>query len=286
MQGRRRKIRCIWSTNGDGAGNSSERQVCEPCETTGRKCVPQINRAPTSSVSRLTARDRIGNLEREIASLSALVREQRTTRPDVIEDQLHSDSPSEHGSERVGDIQDVEAASPPSHLRLIFGGLIVGADAGLDTDVKQRLDALLTRFNQEAKRELQQLIPSREEINHIADYAPGWMSMYYALFPACSDIRTRDQLMAAYNEMHDPQVRPVTLASFLLSTAITAQQVPYNLSIRGRKSCGKFVDDVSRVVERTVVANNAVAGTVGGLAVILLFIRLLDLALSSRMSLV
>lgn len=212
-----------------------------------------------------------------MASLAAVVRDRQTT---------FSGTPSVSGADNAlfdeleGELDsgEIEGASPPSHLRLLFDNFEQETpESGGSSDTGQEVDRLFTSLMQIARAKLQQLLPSIEEVALIADYASDWMSLYYTLFPAFFAFRTGDQLVSNHERMLEQDVHPVELARYLLSIAITAQQVPVqNMSVSLYRGHGvtRFVDAVCRTVEHNIIGNNALVGTLEGLETAMLYVRL------------
>ncbi|RDW71638.1 hypothetical protein BP6252_08201 [Coleophoma cylindrospora] len=271
---RRRKVRCIWPTAARGSA-PNDRDSCRNCATHGRSCVPQLVRSGDSDHVRPTARDRIERLEREVALLTGVVRDQNalpSPRPQQIGagDNTYSD-------ELEMDRAPISGATGPSHLRFLFNNFLVNTPENEKSKADQQSSRLLEECMNRARLRLQSLIPTREEVTAIATYASAWMPLYHALFAPICALESAEQLIVYYDQAHDSSVQPVALAMFLLSVAITVQQVPPDdISSSFYKGLGtrSFVEDVSRAVDATIVANSAIAGTVQGLETTMLIARL------------
>lgn len=83
-------------------------------------------------------------------------------------------------------------------------------------------------------------------------------------------------MLAKYESVQDVQAHPCAVAVCLLAIAITVQQTPASVApkLKGIKDLQAFPREVSAVVEQTIVADNALGGTVEGLEATLLFLRL------------
>ncbi|KAK4539351.1 hypothetical protein LTR36_011008 [Oleoguttula mirabilis] len=238
--------------------------------------MPQLQRSPAAT--RIPARDRIGHLERTVASLVTLVRTKSHAPPPS------GTRPSGNGgggafSNDLGDElerPEVDETTPPSHLRLLFDDFKAGPQDHEDIDGDRRSMRLVKSSIDMARVQLQPLLPSREDVLQIAKYASDWMTLYHTLFPAFFAFHTGDGLIVHYDRMHNDDVDPVTLAVYLLSLAITAQQVPPNTiptQFHGGQGVPRFVDAVCRAVEHTIVGNDALAGSVEGLEAAMLYVR-------------
>ena len=84
-------------------------------------------------------------------------------------------------------------------------------------------------------------------------------------------------MLLQYEKLQDPNTDPVVIASLLLSVAITVQQAPGDTAGHAAESIGdapSFIKNVSDSVERIIISDDAIAGTVEGIEVTLLFLRL------------
>jgi len=120
-------------------------------------------------------------------------------------------------------------------------------------------------------------MPSREDMIAIASHATSWLDLYYALFPMINLTRTSDEMLSQYDKLQVPDADPVALGALLLSAAITVQQTP-NVTIgrvaRNIRDADLFIKDVSDTVERIIVSDDALAGSLEGIETSLLFLRL------------
>ncbi|KAH8652236.1 hypothetical protein BX600DRAFT_472166 [Xylariales sp. PMI_506] len=311
---RRRKIRCTWPLPPPPASRGGlrveERTACNRCVARGLNCLPQLRqaRAPPSATANVTgasaetaarggsARDRLGVLEQQMASLAALVRDRSGREGLQVSSSTSSEDPHQQtppslrhvvvqgGMENIGneldgrgDIGDTN--NPPSHLRFLFDDFdllqLGDADNGAGVQRSIRTSDDYTRI---ARVNLQALLPSRDEIQSIAGFASDWMVLYHSLFPAYFTFRSGEQLVSSYDRMRHPEAHPVVLSMYLVSVAITTQQLgPEGVDPTFWRGHGesKFVSAVCRVVSRTVVENDTLLATVQGVEAAMLFIRLL-----------
>jgi hypothetical protein len=89
-------------------------------------------------------------------------------------------------------------------------------------------------------------------------------------------IKTGDEMLLQYDKLQDPGADTVAIASLLLSVALTVQQSPDNTAGRAAESikdASSFVKNVSDAVERIVISDDAIAGTLEGIETTLLFLR-------------
>ncbi len=183
-----------------------------------------------------------------------------------------NDDTSEHSNS--GDVKD---SRPPYHLRLLF------EDFGMySTDIENGHaptppDTKFKQFVKTAREKMQSLLPSREEIEQLVGFAPSWMALYHTLFPTFFTLRAGQHFVTDYDRMHDPDVDPIVLAMYILSVAITVQQICPELvapAFFHGQGVASFVAVVCQVVGQTVIANDALVGTVQGIETAMLYFRL------------
>lgn len=182
---------------------------------------------------------------------------------------------SDLGSEQTLRYSEMEGTSPPTHLSLLFDSF-----SSVLPDVRHgKMDRQTPQIPwlSLARTKLGRLLPSREHIATISGYAEAWMAVYYELFPTSSTLCKAASFLADYDKMLDPQAQPATLAKYLLSVAITAQQIPSNnvpADLYGSQGVENFVEAVCGAVDDKIVSSNALAGTVEGLEAAMLYVRL------------
>jgi hypothetical protein len=120
---------------------------------------------------------------------------------------------------------------------------------------------------------MRRLIPSREDMLTITAHASSWLSLYNALFPMINLTKPSEEMLAHYDKVQDPNTDPVSIGALLLSVAITVQQAPDD-TIESIGDAFSFIRDVSDSVERAVISDDALAGTLEGIETMLLFLRL------------
>lgn len=83
-------------------------------------------------------------------------------------------------------------------------------------------------------------------------------------------------MLAKYESVQDAQAHPCAVAVCLMAIAITAQQTPAHIAskLKGIKDLQAFPREISSVVEETIVADNALGGTIEGIEATLLFLRM------------
>jgi hypothetical protein len=101
-----------------------------------------------------------------------------------------------------------------------------------------------------ARRALQKLIPSKEEVLDIARSAFKWLILLQTLLPQPFTITSEQEMVESYEAMHQPDVHALYLASWLLAIAITARQQEHNPDRELQKS--QWWSNFSRAVSDTV----------------------------------
>jgi hypothetical protein len=106
-----------------------------------------------------------------------------------------------------------------------------------------------------------------------------WLQMISTMLPQPSAPSSQQVLLERYDEMCQPEVDVVALASWLLTVAITAQQIPQennntpptSLSSQRRLAFSRAVSDT---VESMVLSHDRLVGTIPGLGLGIHFVRL------------
>lgn len=84
-------------------------------------------------------------------------------------------------------------------------------------------------------------------------------------------------MLSQYDKLQNPNADPVAIAALLISVAMTVQEAPNDTTGRAAESirdASLFVKDVSDSVERIVISEDILAGSLDGIQTTLLFIRL------------
>ncbi|KAI1611865.1 hypothetical protein EDD36DRAFT_419735 [Exophiala viscosa] len=250
--------------------------ACVECTKHSRSCVSQSVQPRASSARHTSAKQRISQLEREMASLSELVRDKQNpltgsktpgfgpTPPDELEDEPYD--------------EDVDDTRPPAHLQLLFDHLDGEDRTSKHQTLGQPSRGASEAVKRNARSRLQLLLPSADEVWQVTEFAPAWMSFYHSLFPTFFAYRTGEQLRLNYDPMCSPDARPTSVAMYLVYLAITSQQLPTDRMVQGPfakyRSVEDFVDSVCTTVRETIVDNDDFAGTEEGLELTVIFIRL------------
>ncbi|KAK3710984.1 hypothetical protein LTR37_010005 [Vermiconidia calcicola] len=267
---RRRKLRCIFE--------DESKHICRNCEARGRECVLQVLAGRNGESTGVTSRDRIGHLEQSVSSLWTVVRELRKEVGHSPNEGAQSDEVPVEQSTADGEseVSDNEPMNPPPHLQQLFDNEFLdsrGVD-GLSSEAStdKASDAAIAR----ARRRLQALLPSEDDLRAISEPAVRWMHLYNSMFPTMTSCTSGDEMLAQHHAMQDAAANPMNIAALLISIAITLVQRPSDALPRlsGIKDSTKYVRQLSEAVEETIVHNDDLAGTITGIETTLLYIRL------------
>ena len=192
-------------------------------------------------------------------------------------EQSHETEGSDGGDSSASDIL---IADQPSHLRSLFQNDCLSVDARRQNErlEDKRVKASVNLLNT-ARRALQMLIPSKDEVSDMARSASKWLTLLHTMLPHPFTARTQQEIVERYDIMCSPDVDAISVASWLLIIVITAQQAPGehgSLDFQSRRSRGwlRFSSAVSNTVETTILSHDRLIGTVQGLAMAMHFIRL------------
>ncbi|KAH6879555.1 hypothetical protein B0T10DRAFT_413088 [Thelonectria olida] len=277
---RRRKVACSWS--------SELVSICRRCEERGSECIPQVSSSPSTSKPPSATRDRVKRLEQHVVSLTKAVRTleaklgyQATSAgasPMIIQEDV---SGSDAISDNDFEVSDGAAIQPPPYLNSLFDNNFISYhhhDTGNGASLPN--DKALVRLSDVARATLQPLIPPKDSICALASHASEWLLLLQILFPLDLVNTSGDDIVLQYEDMKQPSVDPNHLASWLISVALATEQMP-----RGTPSpslmpnCNwpdntpRFSDAVVEAVERVIVAQERLSGTVQGIETALSLIR-------------
>jgi hypothetical protein len=110
----------------------------------------------------------------------------------------------------------------------------------------------------------------------IAKFADTWLTLYRSLFPTRSVTQGGHELIYRHDEMTASDVEPTALAVWLISIAITVQQVPQDVAdqLSGIKSPAQYCKAVSDTVNHAVLMHDSLLGTLDGIETALHSLRL------------
>lgn len=176
---------------------------------------------------------------------------------------------------------ELAAAHQPTHLRQLFDNDLLDSQTPNDPEWQdhdyRNARPAVEKYLNIARRELQRLLPSREDVSAIAGFTFPWMSIYVAMFPHIRMQTTAKEMLDQYDELCSPNANPMSLANLLISMALTIRQIPAN-DVRslapGLRNVARFVAEVSETIDRTIASNDTLAATLDGIETSLLFTRL------------
>lgn len=168
---------------------------------------------------------------------------------------------------------ELSPTNHPSHLRQLFDNDLLNSREPGNSSLKHRDSILLA----EARRQLQKLIPTREDVTTITRFSGPWMSIYITLFPQVRTLTNPEETVARYDEICAADANPLFVANVLISLALTIRQIPdhdMNPLVPGIPNSSRFIEDVSETVDRTIVSNDILASTLEGIETSLHYSRL------------
>jgi hypothetical protein len=271
--GRRRKIRCIQSFE--------NAQTCRRCEEQGLECIAQTHTSGSTRTQRLSSKQRVAQLESKVLSLTETVRQmqeklnvQATQNDDMSLEQLFEDNgPGISVSEQ-------SIAEQPFHLRLLFQNDWLSVEGPSESRARQGHGITSTaHLLAVARKSLQVLIPSKDEIFKNSDSASEWLSMLQSFFPLPCGTTRGEEVVAGYEEMHSPNVDPIKLASWMITVAMITEQLPQEnvrmgIRLNNRQRHSSLSKAISATVEIKVLAYDTMTGSIEGLSLLMQFIRL------------
>jgi hypothetical protein len=265
---RKRKLRCSRS--------SETAESCRRCEERFLECVPQTLSSPSTSKPSRKTRDRISWLEGKVQHLTEAVRDlQRPTvgtDPDLI--LQYSASDSEAGE--TDTCSDIALPMRPSYLNALFNNSILNSS---DNDAMSRSSTVATQLSSATTAALQSLVPVKEQVILLADASSGWLTLLHDVFPIMTDIKSGVEIVSRYDDVLRPTAKTLTVASWLLIVAITAQhsagsQHQIIVRNRGPMNGPAYSRMVAESVERTAVTRDQSMTSVDGIATMALLVRL------------
>lgn len=206
----------------------------------------------------------------------------------ILEEQAASGETLDDDTPASSDTDDSEPdgfnllpSTQPSHLRQLFDNGLLDAqdsrDASWQTSDYSGYQSASKTFLTVARRQLQSILPPRDDVATIAGFSFPWMSIYNALFPRIRFMATAEEMLAQYDELCTPNANPMSLANLLISLALSIRQIPeadLKPLVPGIPDVSRFIGDVAEVVDRTIASNDTLAATLEGIETSLLFIRL------------
>lgn len=283
ITGRRRKLRCSWTTE--------QASKCRRCEERNLECVAQT--ASVSTGTKLSSKDRIGRLESRVDQLTRVLGaiESRIshlppaqyTPDESLQAQATvagSDNEETEDDEDVSERDDIVVQDDQHGMRGLF------QNEWLETVTPKSPEARQVKLVKDpedpdlahAKLKLQALIPDREDVLVLAGHVTGWSKFVAAIFPSFSLPPNEEQIISSYDQMKSPSVDTWFLANWLLVLALCAQQVPQDSSspsqlLQSMRKRYLFANTVADTAEATLLSHDRLLGTIKGLEISPSFLR-------------
>ena len=245
-----------------------------------------------SEIVARSSRARIGDLESQVTQLWANVSDLRDKvgcaptaaaagqAPTASHPQDNPDYPdSDNESCSTISASGLPPTSPPTHILQLFNNRVLAVDANAATNAarpSENAPSSPHKSNTSRHSALRDLLPAKEDMDNIMASATPWLSLY-ALCPMINPTRSSHEMLTQYEDLQDPDADPVALAALLLSVAITVQQAPSDTSghaSRSIKDPASYIKLVSDTVERHVISDETLSGSLEGVKTSLLFLRL------------
>ncbi|KAL4737658.1 hypothetical protein BDV11DRAFT_151753 [Aspergillus similis] len=272
---RRRKVRCVRIPE--------DAPTCRQCAERNTACVAQTSSSRPRQANRLPSRYRIAQLESQVSRLTKAVNDIEVKlggNPSIQLDQTAAHTPGSDESDAESTTSEILIAEEPSHLRSLF------QNDWLTVDTQRRNEQLQERrvkasahLAERVRPALQKLIPTKEQTAEMLVCTYDWMQMVHTMLPQPSVPSSSQDILDHYDEMCRTDVDIIALASWLLTLAITAQQVPQGGESPDTPSMGArrriyFARNVSDTVESLILTHDRLVGTLQGLGMCIHFIRL------------
>ncbi|KAF5535519.1 Zn(II)2Cys6 transcription factor (Eurofung) [Fusarium mexicanum] len=273
---RRRKIRCVRIPE--------DSPTCRQCVERNTSCLAQVSKSRTRQAQRLSSRYRITQLESQVTQLTKTINDIQAKLGGEsilhLEQQIDQ-SPVSDGSDDESTNSEGLIAEESSDFRSLFHNDILSSDTGQQHEqISERRTKVMVSLCERVRPALQRLIPSKEETAEMLVVTFDWLQMLASLLPQPAAANSNQALLARYDDMCRPDVDVVELASWLLTVAITAQQIPQESRDMKPQSLGSsrrlhFSRAVSDAIETLVLSNDRLVGNIPGLGLGLHFVRLL-----------
>ncbi|KAI7968142.1 hypothetical protein EIK77_010312 [Talaromyces pinophilus] len=177
-------------------------------------------------------------------------------------------------------MSDVLATEPPSHMRSLFQNHWLSVDTGRAIEsLHERKAKASAHILDTARETLQKLIPSKSEVSQIVRSAPSWLDLLHTLLPQPFAVESQQEILECYDEMCKPDTDAISLATWLISIAITVQEIPQGSNslspqLNECRKYSRFPRLVSEVIESTLICYDRLICTVKGLGMAMHFVRL------------
>ncbi|THC91998.1 hypothetical protein EYZ11_008528 [Aspergillus tanneri] len=248
-----------------------------------RKGTKSCTECSLQQPQRLPSRYRISQLESKVANLTKFIHDVEAKFGNQPAQTSGSTAGRGLESDDLGDDSsgsDIDASHQPAHIRSLFQNdwLSVDAHRQLDQPQDRRVKVPTHLFNL-ARQALQKLIPPKDEVLGIVRSASEWLPILHNLFPQPGAATCQQELFERFDEMCSPDVDAISLATWLLTVALTGQQSPQedispHVQHRRSQEWSKFCRAVSNAVENNIMSHDRLVGTIPGLGMAMHFCRL------------
>ncbi|KAI9372205.1 major facilitator superfamily domain-containing protein [Aspergillus egyptiacus] len=272
---RRRKVRCVRIPE--------DAPTCRQCTERNTTCLAQTTSSRPRQAARLPSRYRITQLESQVNQLTKIVTGLEVKlggKPSIPLEQGLAHSPGLDDSDGESSTSENLIAEEPSQLRSLFQNDWLSVDTRRQhAQRQQRREKASVHLLETVRPALQKLIPSRGEMAEMMVCTLDWLHIVQGLLPPPSLPCSQQEMVYQYEAMCAPDVDVIVLASWLLTLAITAQQIPqgnHPTEVEAMKSQRRlrFARAVSDAVERLIMTHDRLVGTLQGLEMAIQFIRL------------
>ncbi|KAL2871702.1 major facilitator superfamily domain-containing protein [Aspergillus lucknowensis] len=272
---RRRKVRCVRIPE--------DASTCRQCTERNTACLAQISNPRQRQAQRLSSRYRISQLESQVTRLTKIVggiEVKLGGKPSIPLEQSTDHSLGADDSDGESSASEILISEGPSHLRSLFHNNWLSVDAHRRQEqTEERLAKASAPLHESVRPALQRLIPSKEETADMMVCTYDWLQIVHSMLPQPSVPDSQQEMLSRYEEMCQPDVDVVCLASWLMALSITAQQVPRETNNVGPQAGSAhrrlaFSRTVADTVESLVMAHDRLVGTVPGLGLGIHFCRL------------
>ncbi|KAF5603975.1 Zn(II)2Cys6 transcription factor (Eurofung) [Fusarium pseudocircinatum] len=273
---RRRKIRCVRIPE--------DSPTCRQCVERSTSCLAQVSKSHTRQAQRLSSRSRITQLESQVSQLTKTINDIHVKLGGEsllhLEQQIDQ-TPISEGSDDESTNSEGLIAEESSGFRSLFHNDFLSSDTGQQHEqILDRRTKAMASLCDRVRPAIQRLIPSKEETAEMLVVSFDWLQMLASLLPQPSAADSHQDLLARYDDMCRPDVDVVDLASWLLTLAITAQQIPQESRDMNPQSLGPrrrlhFSRAVSDAIETLVLSNDRLVSNIPGLGLGLHYVRLL-----------
>lgn len=171
-----------------------------------------------------------------------------------------------------------------SRMRNLFHNELLSTNPMRDQEPRSAEHNGTAQLLDKARSRLQDLIPPKDVVNELSRHVSSWTNLASEMFPPLSTTLmtmspSMQNLVSLYEQVQRGDTDTWTLAMWLLSLALTAQQrtqsqdQPHKI-VQDMTRRYAFAGAVANAVERTLLSHDGLLATIQGLEVSLQFLRL------------